>query len=95
VLSIWKGWRIGWLRLIANNNVSLGLDLYQTPTYVTRDALKLYRTGNNSKAAAKHALEVYRQYLIDGRVYDIGLDDHINQIENFLGVMPGARFDGW
>lgn len=66
--------------------------LYQTPTRVTRDAMKVYYTGNNGPAAAEHALAVYLIYLQE-LGYDLfEIEETERRIRAFL-ALPGARFD--
>lgn len=50
------------LYLIADNNAEMGLR--QTPTSITRDAMKIYNTGSSGDVAAEHAVKVYKGYLL-------------------------------
>ncbi len=71
------------------------IDLVQTPTYVTNDAMRLYDTGNTGDAAASHAIKVYKEHLLGSGWDKEDLEYKLKEIEVFLSFSPGARFYGY
>lgn len=65
--------------------------LRQTPTYLTRQAMKVYDTGNNSHAAAEHAAKVYIAWLQELGDDSFEIEETERRMMAFL-VLPGARF---
>lgn len=75
------------------------IDLVQTPTYITAQAMKLYDTGNTGIAAAAHALKVYQDHLLEMvNYYEWDEEDvasRIREVIVFLLFAPGARFTAY
>jgi hypothetical protein len=78
------------LYLIGDHDAEMGLR--QTPTYVTRDAMKIYDTGSSGDIAAEHAVKVYKSYLLSCGDDPEEVDVEIRKIEAFIAFVPGARF---
>lgn len=71
------------------------VELVQTPSRITNEAMKLYDTGCCGSDAARQALSVYKEYIYS-YLDDVDfLEQHIARIEGFLALVPGARFTGW
>ena len=71
-----------------------GFFLVQTPTTVTDEAMKAYDTGYGDPAGT--AIRVYRQYLLDNKIYEPDeVERIVDQINAFIAFAPNARFYGW
>ncbi len=69
-----------------------GFGLFQTPSHVTHEAMRVYYTGCRGDAAAAHAVTVYRAWLLSLRIDREEVAATIRRIEAFLGFAPNARF---
>ena len=70
-----------------------GPHLYQTPTSVTNEAMKIYRTGSSGDAAVAHALKTYMNWLRTEKICTPGeafaIEEELNA---FFAFVPGASF---
>ena len=72
------------------------IELYQTPTSWTNQAMRLYDTGCSGEAAAAHAAKVYEQFLVeDMKLEPDEVHAIIVKINAFLAFAPGAHFTGY
>lgn len=82
------------LHLTSKGGGSVGL--YQTPTRITNEAMKLYDAGSTGEGAAALAVTVYERYLREEMQLSAEeVKEAIDRINAFIAFTPGARFEGY